>query len=142
MDGVRYKLFCLKQARNESLPPTSDCLLQHTKRANYQTLIWKHALEAQPNIPSPVENGWHHDKNGQLTPTLMTQSPAPEAVLELISCGCKKAKCQCNCSCSRQSMACTEACVCTGGEDCLNPHKVVIADPNESDITDDSDLDI
>ena len=72
----------------------------------------------------------------------MTQSPAPEAVLELISCGCKKAKCQCNCSCSRQSMACTEVCVCTGGEDCLNPHKVVIADSNESDITDDSDLDI
>ena len=72
VDGVRYKLFCLKQARNESLLPTSDCLLQHTKSANYQTLIWKHALEAQPNIPSPVENGWHHDKNGQLTPTLMT----------------------------------------------------------------------
>ena len=36
---LRYKLFCQKQATKEKLPPTQDSLIQHTKRAIYQTYI-------------------------------------------------------------------------------------------------------
>ena len=33
IDNFRYKLFCQKRAKNESLPPTADSLLHHIKRA-------------------------------------------------------------------------------------------------------------
>ena len=55
---LRYKMFC--QATNETLPPTQDSLIQHTKRAIYQTYIWRNALKAEPGLPSPTGNGWHH----------------------------------------------------------------------------------
>ena len=44
---LRYKLFYQKQATNEKLPPTQDSLIQHTKRANYQTYIWRNALSGR-----------------------------------------------------------------------------------------------
>ena len=39
MNLLRYKLFCQKQAANEKPSHTQDSLIQHTKRANYQTYI-------------------------------------------------------------------------------------------------------
>ena len=36
---LRYHLFCRKQAKNETLPPTDDSLDLHTMRCNFQTLI-------------------------------------------------------------------------------------------------------
>ena len=36
MDALRYVMFCQQRKRkNEALPPTSDSLRQHMKRANY-----------------------------------------------------------------------------------------------------------
>ena len=34
VDELRYFMFCQKKQKNEMLPPTSDCLLQHLKRSN------------------------------------------------------------------------------------------------------------
>ena len=41
----------------ETLPPTQDSLLQHTKRAAYQTGIWcsSDQIDHQQHVPSP---GW------------------------------------------------------------------------------------
>jgi hypothetical protein len=137
VDSLRYTLFCRKQARNQTLPPTRDSLYQHAMRANYQALIWKLAFEGNAILPSPVNHGWHHDNDGTLQPTLTTRLPAPKVVLELITCGCKKGKCQRNCSCQKQKMACTDSCYCQGGEECLNPSK-----PQDDDSDDDSDSDV
>ena len=53
VDEARYVMFCQTSKSNMALPPTSDSLLQHTKRANYQAYVWKKALVATQRLPSP-----------------------------------------------------------------------------------------
>ena len=54
VNDVRYWLFCQKQKRNEGLPPTSDSLLQHLKRANFRPLFGR-----SPLYPSKT---YHHQR--------------------------------------------------------------------------------
>ena len=63
VNECRYRMFCPKRAANEALPPTLDSLLYHTKRCNFQALVWKSALVAQPEIPSPIGNGWEYEED-------------------------------------------------------------------------------
>ena len=58
-NDARYRKFCKnKIPEPHQLPPIKDELLQHVKQGNYQSFIWKRALHANPDIPSPVGNGW------------------------------------------------------------------------------------
>ena len=99
VNQYRYRMFCQKRAANEALPPTLYSLLYHTKRCNFQALVWKSALVAQPEILSPIGNGWEYEEDldgdiviaeqeSTMVPTCMTQSAAPEALLEFIVCWC------------------------------------------------------
>ena len=38
--------------------PCRDSLTRHVKRCNYQCVVWKSALVAKPDIPSPGGHGW------------------------------------------------------------------------------------
>ena len=140
INDLRYRLFCRKQSRNEDLPPTTDSLRQHIKRANYQCLVWKLALQSQPLIPSPVGNGWCITE-GEMHPVLMTLDPAPKALLNVITCACKTSGCRGRCTCSSEGLICTAACNCEGGETCHNPHKAseyaVCEESSEEDASDD-----
>lgn len=138
-DELRYLLFCQKKQKSEMLPPTSDSLLQHLKRANYQTYIWRTSLTAMQDLPSPEGNGWKKEDT-ILQPVLMTKEPAPRSLMELTTCQCKKARCQSNCSCKNTGLSCTEACFCMADPDvCKNPHGVLL-DYNSGQ-SDDSDSD-
>ena len=98
-DSVWYKLFCSKNAQTCHLPPTKDALKYHVARANYQACIWNQSLEATASTPSPDGHGWVL-KDGHLTIHWMDQLPAPEALLQLISCKCRKDHCtggRCSC---------------------------------------------
>ena len=44
-----------KNVSSENLPPTHDVLLDHLKRANYQTYIWRNATTHVLNVPSPMD---------------------------------------------------------------------------------------
>lgn len=48
------------------LPPCRAALKFHSLRANYQTLIWKQADIAEPDLPDPEDHGWKKDANGVL----------------------------------------------------------------------------
>ena len=119
-DDVRYLLFCQKNKKSEELPPTSDSLALHIKRANFQTCIWKRALEAMQNLPSPEGHGWKVVENS-LVPVLLTKEQAPKSIIELTACRCKKSACTRNCSCKLSNLSCTDACLCMVGEECQNP---------------------
>jgi hypothetical protein len=67
------------------LPPCSSALLQHCKRANYQTAIWKAAEEQFPKLPAPDGNGWKTDSEGQLQITWTEGAIMPLTVLDLIA---------------------------------------------------------
>ena len=128
---LRYLMFCQKKQKNEILPPTSDCLLQHLKRSNYQAFVWRHALEAMQDLEPPEGHGWVRDVE-LLAPLLITKAPVSESLLELTTCKCETSACLRNCSCNNTGLACTEGCYCIADDEaCKNPHGLTCTSESE-----------
>lgn len=120
-------MFCTNSSHTSQLPPCRDTLRLHIYRANYQAAVWKRALDACAEIPTPVGHGWIADPDNppSLAVHWSDQLPAPRALLEFVSCSCR---CQCKsgrCSCVANSLKCSDACKCSIN-DCSNK-------PTESD---------
>ena len=59
MNDLRYTLFCKsRNIQSHQLPPTRGALAKHVQRANYQTFVWKNALEATSTVHDPSGAGW------------------------------------------------------------------------------------
>ena len=122
VDAARHVLFC-KAGKPEAMSPTSDALKFHLMRVHYQTMVWRYALNATPELPSPVGMGWKRLDPG-LQPILMSLDPIPKSCLELISCACRK-QCQTRrCKCRKSGLLCATICACQQQVDdqttCLN----------------------
>ena len=92
------------------LPPTQDALYIHMERANFQSYEWKHALENKSSRP---RRAWLDKKDEALAVEWLRQKPAPELVLEFVSCKCKKNKCRNGmCDCFVVGLRCTNICRC------------------------------
>ena len=94
VNQCRYAVFCAKRGEAEShqLPPCKDCLHKHCQRADYQAAIWKNA-SSNHDPPTPIGKGWlQHNEGSQERFDIdwMSGLPAPRAVIELMSCTCKK----------------------------------------------------
>ncbi|MES9883628.1 MAG: hypothetical protein ABW185_22465 [Sedimenticola sp.] len=129
VDELRYQMFCGKGSASHQLPPCSDALRKHTKRANYQALVWRRSLEATPNLPSPDGHGWKVTAD-EITVDWMDLQPAPKAVLELIKCGCTQGCGGNRCSCVRNRLLCTDCCGC---RDCVNTVREDDGNDSETD---------
>lgn len=138
VNEARYTKFCtsLKATEPQKLPPTRDALLCHCKRVAYVTATIKHSLERHPVIPDPQDGfGWVIE-NGKLDIEWMLLPPAPEQVLQMITCACKK-KCVTRvCSCSSHGLSCTDLCNC---KNCENREKNKEFVDSESDSDDEDD---
>ena len=134
VDECRYSLFCTKNKQSHNLPPCQDALMKHTQRANFQAAIWRRALEQDPDVPSPDGYGWTISDNC-INIDWMSLPPAPEALLDLVICGCTGFCSTRHCSCHRSGLSCTDSCQC--GDNCGNPH--TSWENDEPD--DDSDID-
>ena len=115
IDELQYNLFCVRKGEIESyqLPPCKDCLMKHSLRANYQAAIWRRSLENNPQIPNPVGIGWQLEECGgkqHLVIDWMGGSPAPEAVLDLLSCKCTRSCKAPSCVCISNGLKCTDMC--------------------------------
>ena len=110
VNQVQYDMLA-KGAESHHIPPTSDALALHTKRANYQAHIWKNALKADFK-PCPADgHGWKK-VDGVLDIHWMTRAPTPDSVLELVACkSCKKCDTR-RCPCQNKGFKCTDACGC------------------------------
>ena len=100
------------EAESHQLPPCQDSLYKHCRRANYQAAIWKNSLRNN-DIPSPVGHGWSLVNDGaqeRLVIDWMSGLPAPTAVIELMSCMCKKACNDDSCDCIRNGLKCSDLC--------------------------------
>lgn len=62
VDNVRYIIFKSKFKMDVALPPNSDSLLCHIKRANYQAHIHRRCLDKYVNAPSPSLHGWFGER--------------------------------------------------------------------------------
>ena len=78
VNECRYITFSAKRGQSQSLPPCQDALRNHTMRANYPAAIWRQALDAYPEIPSPESYGWLV-RDGQLDINWMSLPPVPDA---------------------------------------------------------------
>lgn len=133
INAVRYLKFCNHEKVPEphQLPPTKDELTQHVKRANYQSMIWKRALDVHPDIPSPINNGWE-SKDDFLEIVWMENLPAPESILEIVTCDCRRLKCGSSCQCQIFGLDCTDICKCHGN--CENvTYEAVNSDDEDGD---------
>ena len=112
VNDLRYQIFCAKRGQVESsqLPPCKDCLSMHVLRANYQAAIWRRSLECQPLVPKPHGCGWTTDDDGKLAIEWMRGSPAPDAVLQLLSCKCVRSCKMPDCTCLSNGLKCTDMC--------------------------------
>ena len=119
---LRWFLFRKKQAESDKLPPTQAALHQAILRAHFQLLVWNKDTEPHPVLPSPSDYGWAME-NAEWVPVMTTLPPAPEAVIELIKCGCSKERCSTNrCQCRRAGLLCTDLCSCSDDSECENQH--------------------
>lgn len=118
INELRYRLFCLKRGDVDSnqLPPCNDTLHKHSLRANYQAAVWRRSLQRCPAIPSPVGFGWCSEDD-KLVVDWMGGQPAPQAVLELLSCQCSRSCKLPSCSCIVNGLKCTDMCRL---QDCTN----------------------
>ena len=133
---LRWFLFSNRAAEGENLPPTTGSLELHIRRAHYIAMIWRRATENHPSLPSPAAYGWEHlAEEGAYTPTRCVYPPAPDAVINLVKCGCKKGCTTGSCTCSKHNIPCTEVCGCLGYS-CNNIHNTVeniVAEEDEDD---------
>ena len=118
-NDVRLHLFLKGAKQPERLPPTQNALIEHIKRAHYQSHIWYTAMTPQPDVLSPIGNGWYESTDGNILPMLMTQDAVPDIVPELTYCKCKSCATR-RCSCRQKKLPCTVACECNNGN-CKNP---------------------
>lgn len=114
VNQYRYKMFCSKKGEVDphQLPPCEDCLLKHTRRANYQTAVWKNCMKTD-EIPSPIGHGWlvkETNEGDEKGIDWMEGLPAPQAVIEMISCDCKRICKEDQCPCIANGLKCTQLC--------------------------------
>ncbi|GBM71018.1 hypothetical protein AVEN_56658-1 [Araneus ventricosus] len=89
------------------LPPTVDAAPFHALRSYLQIQKW---LGHEKN---PLEWGWVPTRFG-LSPRKMERDAAPESLLKIISCNCKK-RCKNACGCRKAGLICSFLCTCSPG---------------------------
>ena len=123
VNEARHLLF-FKKGKPEALPPTSDALHHHIKRAHYQSIVWKKANHPVQELPSPCDWGWELTTDAGLKPVLMTAEAIPTSSLEMIYCNCRTQCKSQRCKCRKAKLLCTALCGCKwhggDGEHCMN----------------------
>jgi hypothetical protein len=134
---ARWWLFKQKQAQAEPPPPQLKVTLAHViERAHYQSMIWNSDIIANPEIPSPDKYGWNL-ADGIYTPIRTHLYAAPDAVTQLVKCGCKQTRCSSQqCKCKRNNLLCTDFCTCSDEEElCENaPDAVEYEEDSDDDL--------
>ena len=120
LNDARYQIFCGKRKSPdpERIPPTRNSFMLHLQHANYVTRIWKRALICYPEKLNPAYYSWDIDKYKKIQIRWSTIKPPPDAVLEMISWGCKTGTCTTNrCECHRHHLKCSDI---YGCQNCSN----------------------
>ena len=111
VDVLHYEIHCVKggKVEPEALPPCESSLRLHVTTANYQAAIWKRAIVPIPVILYPGGHVWKVDNISNVVKFVWFGfKPAPEEVLELLSCTCKRACTVDNCCCLKAALKCTD----------------------------------
>ena len=80
------------QAESVRLPPTKAALHQAILWALYQLMVWNNDCVPDPILPSLRGYGWTIE-NDEWIPIMTIFSPAPEAIIQRVTCRCAKERC-------------------------------------------------
>lgn len=106
----------ISQVQAKVLPPTSSAARHHSYRVYFQVQEWATLGRCEH---MPEEWGWEL-RRGQLIPVTTDIPPAPEDLLNVIRCTCKKDCSSGRCSCRKHGLTCTTACGECRGVSCMN----------------------
>ncbi|KAK3102254.1 hypothetical protein FSP39_009938 [Pinctada imbricata] len=130
LNTLRYRKFAYKVAANttnllqvQSLPPTSDALGHHSKRAYLQVTDWTSDTSLDPEMW-----GWKLC-SGRLEPIKSVKPVAPSTLLTVIRCKCKNDCDTRRCSCRKHGLDCTLACSECRGQSCSNSQSIMEDEP-------------
>ena len=116
---LRKEIYRTSSSRTHTdLPPTSDGLLPHIKRAHFGTYMITHLLTTGSFAVdiSPLDNGYELT-DGSLTPAKSWKLLEPKWTVV-----CKCTKCaRITCPCTSQNIPCVTFCGCKASLDCRNP---------------------
>ncbi|PIK58297.1 hypothetical protein BSL78_04803 [Apostichopus japonicus] len=142
VNDVRFDMFKKANRMESTMPPNNDALRQHILRANFQARIYKLSLMKNQDLPSPSEHGWIFD-DGHLAIHWMSLPPAPESIIELGNCSCKKNKCQLpnagDSCCISFGLPCTDLCQCKG---CENISQMILEIEEDLDTDEDDQMEL
>ena len=119
VNEMHHELFRVKgrHVESEQLPPPARTVSTCCK-GQLQAAIRHCPLQADPKVPSPLDcKGWSLGDDGELQINWMTGAPAPNIVLDFLSCKCKKLCKLPSCQCMVNGLSCTQACTL---QDCKN----------------------
>ena len=110
--AFRYQLYSQANDKIDAkcIPPCQDALKHHLRRTNYQSAIWNRSLEQYPMILNPVGVGWERGNDGKLEIKWTSLLPAPEEILDLLSCDCRRECKMETCICLKNNLNCADAC--------------------------------
>ena len=108
---LRYEMHCAKGGKiePEELPSCRSSLKLHVTWVNYQVGIWQRGILPCPGIPYPNNYGWQV-AGSSIDIRWLGSKPAPEEVLELISCTCKTSCSTSDCSRIAAGIKCADVC--------------------------------
>lgn len=116
LEKMRYESFVKATTKKSavkltSLVPTISALDEHIKRVYLQIQIWL----GNKSLPL-ADWGWTKVQ-GTWVPNKMKDSPAPEELLKIIFCNCKKG-CGSTCGCRKLGLYCNQTCSTCSGDSC------------------------
>ena len=113
VNDCRRILYTRKNRAIENIPPTSDALLQHVKRASLQAHLWISCLSNDVPQYNPLEWGWTVSDDSSYIPLWKTIPDMSSHCSELVCCSCKSG-CSKSCKCRKNGLRCTKLCGCDG----------------------------
>lgn len=131
LNMLRFNSFIKATAKNtsvilSSLPPTTDAAFEHLKRVYLQIQIWL-------GNDLDIENwGWKYS-NTMFIPITMNQLPAPDNLLQMLFCNCKKG-CRAACGCRKSGLFCSVACLQCSENSCFNTPPIIQINEVEENI--------
>jgi hypothetical protein len=129
LEEIRYKRFVKSSIKSKfnlaSLPPTKDAARYHAFRTYHQVQKWYGIKK------NPEDWGWRYGTNG-LTPIKTTEKAAPQTLLNVISCHCRKG-CSKACSCRKAGLQCSVVCGFCSGQSCKNAVEIRIDNEDDDD---------
>jgi len=108
VNELLWFLYSNRAAEGKNLLPTSGSLHIDIRQAHYMAMIWKNAGENYTCLSTPDDVGWTSVTcSNHYFPVRCLNTPAPEAVLQLITCGCKWG-CEGKCIFRKNNFPCSE----------------------------------